>query len=445
MDGDTTNDYEGLNHNSEAMDEYVCLCEYGEVSVEDSVVFEVGGGKGVIYYMKDEWNNECPYDFKNIQFKRYQLKNRNYLYASKALWDNDGDTYGNEAITNFHNIFAILYNNLGVSINATNIPFYYTRGIHDEYYIVDESEIYGYDEIYETYRDNSGNTIALSENGTRKFVALYNLLHDYYDIILEVNDTEGEWMYTFSRKNGINIQPIDESLNGKIYNNKFTNSKRLFDNIFISYNIDLTIQDNVFGTSFQNNTFGNHCNSNTFENYCYNNTFGDGCYNNTFGNEYIYNTFGKSCYSNTFGNECNNNFFGNECLHNIFGNYYHNNSTGNYFQYNTVGNECNGNSFGNESYLQFVGNECYCNTFGNYCASNTFGNNVNNVTFSKDYTRNVIVENGNQRITLTSTETTNYDNPLRNITIAQGVNNTTATKTISHNSVNDTFKTTYQP
>lgn len=29
-------------------------------------------GKGVIYYMKDEFNNECPYDFKNILFKRYK-------------------------------------------------------------------------------------------------------------------------------------------------------------------------------------------------------------------------------------------------------------------------------------------------------------------------------------------------------------------------------------
>ena len=26
-------------------------------------------GKGVIYYMKDEWHNECPYDFKNIKYK----------------------------------------------------------------------------------------------------------------------------------------------------------------------------------------------------------------------------------------------------------------------------------------------------------------------------------------------------------------------------------------
>ena len=29
---------------------------------------ESGNGRGVIYYMKDEWDNECPYDFKNIQY-----------------------------------------------------------------------------------------------------------------------------------------------------------------------------------------------------------------------------------------------------------------------------------------------------------------------------------------------------------------------------------------
>ena len=30
-------------------------------------------GKGVIYEMIDEWGNKCPYDFKNIQFKRYKV------------------------------------------------------------------------------------------------------------------------------------------------------------------------------------------------------------------------------------------------------------------------------------------------------------------------------------------------------------------------------------
>ena len=30
-------------------------------------------GRGVVYYMKDEFNNECPYDFKNIQYKLYSI------------------------------------------------------------------------------------------------------------------------------------------------------------------------------------------------------------------------------------------------------------------------------------------------------------------------------------------------------------------------------------
>lgn len=34
-----------------------------------SYVSPEDGGKGVVYWMRDEWNNECRYDFKNIQFK----------------------------------------------------------------------------------------------------------------------------------------------------------------------------------------------------------------------------------------------------------------------------------------------------------------------------------------------------------------------------------------
>ena len=55
-----------------------------------------------------------------------------------------------------------------------------------------------------------------------------------------------------------------------------------------------------------------------------------------------------------------------------------------------------------------------------------------------------IVENGNSYITVTSDQTTSDSSILRNFTIAQGVNNATTRKTISHNTTNDTFKTTYQ-
>ena len=55
-----------------------------------------------------------------------------------------------------------------------------------------------------------------------------------------------------------------------------------------------------------------------------------------------------------------------------------------------------------------------------------------------------IVENGNNNITVTSIQTTSSSLVLRNFTIAQGVNNATQRKTISHDTTNDTFKTTYQ-
>lgn len=45
--------------------------------VDGDVIISSSGGKGVIYHMVDEWNNECPYDFKNIMFERWQ-KSSNY-------------------------------------------------------------------------------------------------------------------------------------------------------------------------------------------------------------------------------------------------------------------------------------------------------------------------------------------------------------------------------
>lgn len=38
----------------------------------DDVEEVTSDGKGTITYLKDEYNNECPYDFKNIQYKRWK-------------------------------------------------------------------------------------------------------------------------------------------------------------------------------------------------------------------------------------------------------------------------------------------------------------------------------------------------------------------------------------
>ncbi len=46
-------------------------------------------GKGVIYHMKDEFGNECGYDFKNIMFKRYKV-----LASEEATNSLDGKYVG---------------------------------------------------------------------------------------------------------------------------------------------------------------------------------------------------------------------------------------------------------------------------------------------------------------------------------------------------------------
>lgn len=49
------------------------------------------GGKGVIYRMIDEFNNDCPYDFKNIQF----IINGRAEYTFYNAEDLDGSSYSN--------------------------------------------------------------------------------------------------------------------------------------------------------------------------------------------------------------------------------------------------------------------------------------------------------------------------------------------------------------
>jgi hypothetical protein len=71
------------------------------VHILEDGTFEMGGGadvgitethfsgKGVIYYMKDEYNNECPYDFKNIQFlKHFDSSGRFYANRLTDVEDN---------------------------------------------------------------------------------------------------------------------------------------------------------------------------------------------------------------------------------------------------------------------------------------------------------------------------------------------------------------------
>ena len=117
---------------------------------------DTANGKGVIYRMIDEWGNDCPYDFKNVQFKRYHARNAQGLceyYAVADIGSVDYDSafyiwaytfsafYGEEAAQSPENIIV-----KDCSLNTTKVGYSNsghcgdnTIGKYDGYYSIDNS------------------------------------------------------------------------------------------------------------------------------------------------------------------------------------------------------------------------------------------------------------------------------------------------------------------
>ena len=219
-------------------------------------------GKGVVYYMKDEWGNECQYDFKNIQFKRFAITE--YNKVPSLVVDGDENSYG----------------------------YYYGAMQLDG-----ESQVIGdavYGEDFEWLY-----TFALKDLAAGTW-------HDYTVVAhLGLKNDDGNEVTCYGNKLS---QCRDE------YNSGAGNLVTVLnDVVFMNCYSDLSDTASSDDYSYCNsNVLGDNCYSNTFGNDFRYNTFGNGCYNNTFGN---------SCYRNTFGNDCGGNTFGNNFSKNSIRNY----------------------------------------------------------------------------------------------------------------------------
>ena len=214
-------------------------------------------GKGVIYYMTDEFKNDLPYDFKNIQFKRYKITGKSDATKPDSLMNGYYGARGVQAPASPSSALSPL----GYTISTSDTVFKFTFDFN------------GADFSLNKYSNKSGSEWIKNCYG--------NEIAPYY----------------YQQKQGLNnVVFINTDSGSSNYNNKLT------------------------GAVTYSNTFGNSCSSNTFSNSCYSNTFGNSCYSNTFGNSCSSNTFGNYCYSNTFGNYCSSNTFGNSCYSNSFAN-----------------------------------------------------------------------------------------------------------------------------
>ena len=262
-------------------------------------------GKGVIFWMKDERNNECPYDFKQIQFKRYKIT----------------ECTVQSLVGKFT---ALEYADAITGVDEANPIWAYTFSFYDS-----EAET-------PTYEDGS---IAVMD--TSAGCSVYGNVIKCYRNYADITEYTG---------------PFIHYLNNIVFNNNCHSNT--FGNDCQSNTFGNDCSSNTFGDYCQNNTFGDYCYNNTFNNSCQSHTFGDYCYNNTFGDNCQRNTLGDNCQSNTFWDFSENNAFGDYCYYNTFGDNCYNNTFGNYCCSNTFNSSCQNNIFGNY---------CQSNTFGDDC------------------------------------------------------------------------------
>lgn len=336
-------------------------------------------GKGVIYYMKDEWNNECPYDFKNIKY----LKNSVLLYTF-------GGTADDSLIGGCHHNTIMDY--ISGSVLTLNSNTFGTGCHSNTFDNACHSNTFGNDCYFNTF------SIKCDSN------------------------TFGNGCYYNTFGNGFDSNVFGNDCYSNVFGDK-CNTITFGDNC----------SDNTFGNGCDSNTFGSRCSSNTFGDVCENNTFGYSCSSITFGDSCSNNTFGANSYSNTFGNYCSSNELGNGCGSNTFGDNCSNNTFGNYCSSNTFGDRCDSNT---------LGNNCKYNTFGNQCQYNNFyaGNAVDAGTTKKDFIKYIALEDGCMYNNFYSSIITDDINYLQRIRI-KGLENTTPTNTqIDLSTVNTNYE-----
>ena len=244
-------------------------------------------GKGVVYWMRDEWGNEAWFDFKNVLNVRYALSADEYANDKSLAYDasEQPNRYGSpqhlfKALQAYMESgsyssplpspydFAVGANILGTVQMASLDATYLSTFSADLYYTFD-------------YFDGTNHADA-SLNANAKVPVMDNVFAYESDSVTS--------LLTGSLK--------QIGLNGSVFE---TNS------VFVS-TLDSTnaarCVGNKIGTNAWYNTFGNACQMNELPDLCYNNTFGNYCYSNTFGQSDNNNELQGFIQSFKFGSHC---------------------------------------------------------------------------------------------------------------------------------------------
>ena len=197
-------------------------------------------GTGVVYWMKDEWNNECPYDFKNIMFKRFKAED---VTSDGHLSSLDGKYVGFDGDESPR----------GMEVDNTDSIWCYTFSALDLVEEVLDASLNTLDFNADEYAPNYCYSNVIKE------CQIAQLIDDNQNVANKLN----------------NIVFINDGVEEGIY---YAMSQPLGNEIDVD-NTDITFLNNALY-----NKIGKNCTKLTFGNDCWNNSFGNNCWYNSFGN-----------------------------------------------------------------------------------------------------------------------------------------------------------------
>lgn len=229
---------------------------------------DAGNGKGVIYRMIDEWNNDCPYDFKNIQFRIPSLDITDFRYTFG---------YGTQDATVRYN--KVYLNRMAPYVLGAKRMLNANLVLSEAGYI--HSNVFG---------ENCYNNVIGKESHSNTFgEGCYNNVTGSY---FRAN-TLGDYCY----RNTFGASCQDNTLGNYCYENTFGSQLRgnTFLGFFQNNEIGKTARFNFFGQNIKRNVLGNNFECNHFAgqflqnvlnvDFCTANTFDEGIGSATITNE----------------------------------------------------------------------------------------------------------------------------------------------------------------
>lgn len=267
-------------------------------------------GKGVIYYMKDEWNNECFYDFKNIMVTRCKIDGNfestlEYtLVKNKSLeilQDMYNSGYINLLYSGNPNSTSDIYSfdsnsKTTCGLIKDDIKSFYTFSIIDSDGNIEDYSLTGNCTQNKLNNYNNINIpviLLITSNNTR--VIAHNKFEGYGLSNIQLLSIDIDLAYNNFSDNGTQIYLVDSFYSKIARSNFLYSSNKVYYSIIIR-SASIYIGSNIYNLIMSGSSY---------------NAFGNGCYQIQLAETCNYNSFGNGSNCITLEFNCSANYFGN--------------------------------------------------------------------------------------------------------------------------------------